>query len=223
MKEMSICCPSIYYTESMQQFINNSCRHEDKKWIYEIIKGANLDEREEIYINNKDWMLCKDVHQGSDFRMLVIFKDESLRTIRDLRKYHVKMLLDVKNEVCNFINIRQLKTTEEKCYSIYFHYTPSVYQLHAHVCVPGQYYNSSRSHNISHVIKNLLRDSLWYRDALILCSMNKAIKQLNLYKTIFVDDGQKIRTIHHCTSEHASASKIKPSEKKNKIGNYDSL
>ena len=184
MRDISICAPDIYYDTAMQEFNRRRCQDEDKQWIYRMIASAPLeDETEVVYMREPEWVLCKDIHQGTDFRMLVLFRDHQLQTLRDLRAEHVPLLLDVEQMVRKFL-YTQMKAKHVSKYQIYFHYMPSVYQLHAHVCVPGMFYNSLRSHKIAHVVRNLTQDSLWYKKALIMFSVNKTIRQLHLYRVL---------------------------------------
>ena len=44
---------------------------------------------ERIYLDKTAFMLCRDIHPGTDTRYLVIFKDTSLKTIRDLTHFPV--------------------------------------------------------------------------------------------------------------------------------------
>jgi hypothetical protein len=54
-------------------------------------------------------------------------------------------------------------------YHMYFHYMPSVFQLHMHVSM-RKAPDSLRAQDVQHVIRNLNTSDTWYRDALILCS-----------------------------------------------------
>ncbi len=60
-------------------------------------------------------------------------------------------------------------------YHMYFHYMPSVFQLHLHVSM-RKAPDSLRAQDLHHVIRNLERADTWYRDALILCSSSGLAK-----------------------------------------------
>ena len=96
MKDLAICSPDLYYTPRMQKYIYQKCQESDKKWIYRIIQGKPWSSKEVVYIDDKDWMLCKDIHPGADTRYLVVFKSLELKTIRDLRQEHVTLLMKMK-------------------------------------------------------------------------------------------------------------------------------
>lgn len=184
MRDITLCAPDIYYDTEMQEFIRRRCEDEDKQWIYRIIASPPVeDENEVVYIRESEWVLCKDIHQGTDFRMLVLFCDRRLQTLRDLRAEHIHLLVDMEHRVRKWLCTRMHAKQASK-YEIYFHYMPSVYQLHAHVSVPGGFYNRDRSHKLAHVVRNLTQDSLWYQKALIMFSVNKTIRQLHGYRVL---------------------------------------
>ena len=58
---------------------------------------------ERIYLDKTAFMLCRDIHPGTDTRYLVIFKDTSLKTIRDLTGDHVKLLTEVQATISQFL------------------------------------------------------------------------------------------------------------------------
>ena len=103
MKDLAICSPDLYYTPRMQKYIYQKCQEPDKKWIYRIIQGKPCSSKEVVYIDNSDWMLCKDIHPGPDTRYLIVFKNLELKTIRDLRQEHVCLLINVKQETEKFL------------------------------------------------------------------------------------------------------------------------
>lgn len=224
MRDVSICTPDIYYNTEMQDFIRRRCQDDDKQWIYRMIDALQTQESNEVvYIRTPEWLLCKDIHQGTDFRMLVLFCDRKLHTLRDLRAEHIVLLLDVERQVRAWL--QESKPKQVNKYQIYFHYMPSVYQLHAHVCVPGTFYNNTRSHKLAHVVRNLTCDSLWYQKALIMFSVNKTIRQLQIYNVLHGDTFAEVSTLTQGgsgvpnTCKTGSKSVIKPagcqSEKKN--------
>jgi hypothetical protein len=184
MRDIALCAPDIYYDTEMQDFICRRCEDEDKQWIYRIIANPPVqDENEVVYIREPEWVLCKDIHQGADFRMLVLFCDRQLQTLRDLRGKHINLLLDMERKVREWL-CTQMHAKQASKYMIYFHYMPSVYQLHAHVSVPGGFYNRDRSHKLAHVVRNLTKDSLWYQNALIMFSVNKTMRHLHGYRVL---------------------------------------
>lgn len=179
MKNLTICCPDSYYSEAMQKYMTARRNDNDKKWIYQLIDGTHLTKKECVYINCEDWLLCKDIHPGDDVRFVVIFKDLSLKTIRDLNSSHVPMLQDIQKQVQTFLY--EQVPNEAHDYKFFFHYFPTVFQLHAHVSRPHSYNNQQRTHMFNAVIANLKKSPTWYRNSLILTSLPKQMRCLEEY------------------------------------------
>ena len=102
-------------------------------------------------------------------------------TIRDLRQKDVGMLRGVLASVRS--QMRERHPEWASCV-VYFHYYPSVYQLHAHVCedkgVLHVHALSCRCHHIAHLLRNLEKDSEWYAKALILTRRPKYVFRSSL-------------------------------------------
>jgi len=173
MKDFFICSPEHYASEEVQLYIRHKLRERDKQWIYELIKYAGngavtMRNHETVHIDTDAWMLCRDVHPGRDTRYLVVFKDRRLLTVRDLDGSHVGMLANMQDRVALFM--RQHHGDGWRKYRSFFHYMPSVYQLHAHVSAHTMSVNSTRRHYLKQVIDNLRKRSDYYEQALILTS-----------------------------------------------------
>jgi hypothetical protein len=117
-------------------------------------------------------------------RYLVIFKDESLCTLRDLRAEHTGVLQHIQEVVRKFLYKQHPKTWH--LYRIFFHYMPSVFQLHAHVSARRNSPAKSRQHYLLQVLQNLSRDSMFYHKCLIITSISHQIRRQNLYDEITV-------------------------------------
>ena len=176
-----ICSPDMYYGAAFQGFVASECRAANSKWIYDIIYNTFCPKREQVFIQSPQFCLCADQHQGSDPRYLVIFKDTSLKTIRDLRASHLPLLLDIQNQVREW-----LTTKHAKSFQMFFHYMPSVFQLHLHVTAKAQYINMSRAHFLLRVMKNLQRNSTHYAEALILTSSCRTLRRAETHETVKV-------------------------------------
>jgi diadenosine tetraphosphate (Ap4A) HIT family hydrolase len=174
-----ICSPDLYYGPAFQSFVASECRATSSKWIYDIIDGTFCPKREQVFIQKPEWCLCADQHQGSDPRYLVIFKDTNLKTIRDLRQSHLQLLAEINAEVRAWLDSRQAKG-----FKMFFHYMPSVFQLHLHVTAKTQYINMSRAHFLPLVMKNLQRSSEHYAQALIMTSACRTIRRAETHETV---------------------------------------
>lgn len=112
-------------------------------------------------------------------RYLVIFKNLELRTMRDLRSEHVEMLQNMQQKISNFL--RQQHGTLAMSYRIFFHYFPSVFQLHAHVSARRIAFNSYRRHYLLGVLRNLQKNDRYYQDAMILTVLTPAMRKTQEY------------------------------------------
>lgn len=175
MKELIVCSPCSYASEDTQYFIRQRCLDGDKQWIYHLIECSDIDavpdKEEKVYINKPEWMLCLDIHPGKDTRYLVVFKDHSLKTIRNLDGSHLKMLWEIKRGVEDFLKARHENSWKD--YNIYFHYMPSVFQLHAHVSNSSTPSHVVRRHNINHVIRFIQSKPDHFKHALILTTSSR--------------------------------------------------
>lgn len=138
------------------------------RWIFDIIDNKyEIEPIENLVMQEDGWSL---IFEPTQRKLLVVFKDTDLKTLRDLRGKHVAMLEEIRYSVKNKIkadwHLFDLQA-EPRHIDFYFHYWPSVYQLHAHVKLT-QGRTSDRCHSFRHVIRNLKQNSNWYEDALIL-------------------------------------------------------
>jgi hypothetical protein len=169
-----ICSPHDYYGTAFSKFMNGECESRHHRWIYDIINGCSR--YEQVFLDRVGWCLCLDKHHGIDMRYLVVFKDESLKTIRDLREQHATMLEEIRSTVSQWT-----KSRHRRSYALYFHYLPSVFQLHLHVNSNAHIVNKRRAHYLQTVIRNVRLDSEYYKKALILTSWCKTMKRATLH------------------------------------------
>jgi hypothetical protein len=163
-RNTSICCPHAYYDAGFQRLLAENRRQ--NQWIFDLMTLPDCP-GEKVFHDTPEWLLARDLHRGPDNRYLVVFRDTALFCIRDLRARHVGML----RGLLSFLR-RWLPAQEPLLhgrYHMYFHYMPSVFQLHMHVSM-RKAPDSLRAQDVQHVIRNLELSGTWYRDALILCS-----------------------------------------------------
>jgi diadenosine tetraphosphate (Ap4A) HIT family hydrolase len=169
--DVMICDPDFYWSNALQQKIKTNTSLLANQWIYNIASAHD----EEILLETDDWLLAKDKHPGSDLRFLIIFKDTSLRTIRDLRSEHIMMLVSSMEQTRKYLiqNINSVGVGNK--WSFFFHYYPSVFQLHAHVMCRPLSRNLDRIHEFKHIVRNLSANSSWYQNALVLTKPSRIL------------------------------------------------
>jgi len=132
--------------------------NKEKEWIYNIIdhkaEQASIIFEDDNIIIIPDWKWNQNLRE---LHILGIYKDKSLRSIRDLNSSHLKMLKESINTGCKIIS----KYYNFKLDNIltFFHYHPSTWQLHVHFMnVYDKKTRSTvlpRSHAASSVIQNI--------------------------------------------------------------------
>ena len=169
-RNASICSAETYYDPAFQRLLVDNRRQ--NQWIFDLMTIPDCP-GEKVFHDTPDWLLARDLHRGPDNRYLVVFRDRELYCIRDLRAQHVPML----RALLSFLR-RWLPEHEPLLhgkYHMYFHYRPSVFQLHLHVSM-RKAPDSLRAQDVQHVIRNLEQADTWYKDALILCNSSGLAK-----------------------------------------------
>jgi hypothetical protein len=115
------------------------------------------------------------------FFYLVIFKDTRLKTIIDLYVSHLQMLTTIQNQVLEWLATKHAKT-----FHMFFHYMPSVFQLHLHVTDKAQYINMSLAHFLQSVTKNLQHNLMYYVEAMFLTSLCRTLLYTETHETVMV-------------------------------------
>jgi len=116
-------------SNTMQAFIRNEILR--KQWIYKIIAGEK--EQENVLYRCDDFVILPDTDASMDptsLNWLVVFTDKSLTSMRCLRGEHIPILHAIKKQIGACI------PTVFDAPMIYFHYPPSVWQLHLHIATP---------------------------------------------------------------------------------------
>jgi diadenosine tetraphosphate (Ap4A) HIT family hydrolase len=128
-----------------------------KQWPYKVISGESESER--VLVNEDEFMILPDSEHNDPGHLLVLFKDVKLTCLRELRGEHVALLQKVQERVKALSN--------SDCKMMYFHYPPSVWQLHLHVVNTSDGLRTTNDmqkvHFLSDVMQHLVIDSDFYR------------------------------------------------------------
>jgi m7GpppX diphosphatase len=118
------------YKNKVDPYIN-SILETNTKWLKNILNLQT--ETEKILFKGEKFIVVKNIGYDSknDFYLLAI-PHEELRTIRDLRGQHKELLKLMKLKT---LEIAKKRNFEENDLYFFFHYHPSCYHLHLHVCV----------------------------------------------------------------------------------------
>lgn len=106
------------------------------KWIYNIIDG--IAEQDSIIDQTSEYILMRDYTWNTtesninmdDMHILGIICDKRLRSVREITQADLEMLVRIKQDAISKI-YEKYKIDQDKI-KVFFHYTPSTYQLHIH-------------------------------------------------------------------------------------------
>jgi m7GpppX diphosphatase len=160
--------PKKIILENYNDYTKLNVKNIDKEWIYNIIDHKA--ESNDIIFEDKNMILIPDYKWDKTLKnlhILAIFKDKSLGSIRDLSSNNIEALVESvengKKIIMDNYGIDNL--------IVYFHYRPSVWQLHMHFTNLDTDNKDSfllpRAHLANTVIQNLKNDSEFYRNAVL--------------------------------------------------------
>lgn len=156
--------PDRYFSRKFQKIISEKRDSTSHKWIFDLI-GGTINRHETVYLDAREWMLARDDKTTeNNMYYLVIFKDTSLQSIRNLSQTHVPLLKKVELAVRSFL---EKEHDNHREFHLYFHYMPTFFQLHLHVCTRHTR-DSVCQYPIGAVIHHLTVQDNWYRDGLFL-------------------------------------------------------
>lgn len=170
--DLCICDPHTYYSDPCQSFIAKSTKDANRQWIYSVDTAQS----EKRILDHEQWTIVADKLSCNNSRFLLVFKNTNLKTIRDLRADDVPMLQQINKLLKAYFGAQTI---------LYFHYYPSVFQLHLHILQNSEKIRTTeRCHFLHHVITNLSKNSNHYEQALILTKLHKNLRPLQIHKTI---------------------------------------
>ncbi|AYV84698.1 MAG: scavenger mRNA-decapping enzyme DcpS [Hyperionvirus sp.] len=140
-----------FYKTNVKPYAEN----QNKTWMYNIIKNDPSSPEKVLYdcpdfilVHDIQWPDSKDL---SKLHCLAIFKDKSLMSIRDLTQAHLPL---IKQTIKNAKEIIATYILSPLDIETYFHYHPSVWQLHMHFVIRGLP-DKAHKYNTDDIIKNL--------------------------------------------------------------------
>jgi len=149
--------------EKYDDYTKLDIKNTDKEWIYNIIDHKA--ESNDIIFEDNNIILIPDYKWDKTIKnlhILAIFKDKSLGSIRDLRANNIE---ELEESVENGKKIIMDKYGIDNLI-VYFHYRPSVWQLHMHFTNLDTDNKDSfllpRAHLAKTVIQNLKNDTEYY-------------------------------------------------------------
>jgi len=109
------------------------------KWVDDIIAGR---EEADKVLHRDDsgsfgYMIMPDMKWNletvSDLYLLALCTSSSIKSLRDLRKVHVPVLKNIKDEATRIVKARWTNEGKDISLRMFTHYQPSYYQFHIHI------------------------------------------------------------------------------------------
>lgn len=161
----------------------NSIVEKNTRWIKELI--FNKSEESKVLVRTNSYVICKDLHwkgkNASQFYILG-FPIKPIKTIRELISDDIYLLEEMKQ---NSIQIAESYGIPKENINMYFHYHPSYYQLHLHVCINKHpCYNTTnlRHYSLDLIIEKLKIDSNHWKNTTLKFELLTGTKLYNLLK-----------------------------------------
>lgn len=103
--------------------------------MYDILEGRA--EVDRVLVNNDEFLVCMDMKwDGKDPNLayyLVLVKDRSLKSVRDLRGKHLEMLIKMRDTM-HHLHASRPEAPLPNEMMLYIHYPPTFYHFHVHAC-----------------------------------------------------------------------------------------
>ena len=163
----------------------NSIYEKNTKWIHELV--TNYSEESIVLFRNWDMVLCKDIvwrDNGVNQFYLLGIPTKKIKTIRDLTANDIGLLKELKAKA--FEIAHQYGISKNKLY-MFFHYHPSYYQLHLHVCIcehEALETNYLRHYYLDDVISKLEEDSDYWKKATLKFELLSNTKLFKILKEV---------------------------------------
>lgn len=168
-------------------------------WVYKIFEGKK--ELDNVVCVTKEFLIVTNngktfeetiKNNPNKFTLVVLLFDLEIRTIRDLEKKHIELLLRMKQKSLEVINnyLKNVSDLENKLI-FEFHYTPSTYQLHLNVKLnkkpETEEIRKQRIYLLDTVIENLESDSDYYKKPIKILVENISDWEKNLLEWSKID------------------------------------
>lgn len=144
----------------------NSILDKNIKWINDLV--FNKSEEINVLFRNKNFVISKDISwkdMNPTHFYILAFPIKLIKTIRDLTIDDIPLLMEIKEKVLEIASHNNID--KEKLY-MFFHYHPSYYQLHLHVCLINQIIHEItcyRNYFLDDIIEKLLNNTEYWNKA----------------------------------------------------------
>ncbi len=163
----------------------NSIYDKNIKWINDLV--SNYAEESIVLFRNVDFVICKDIvwkdNNLNQFYLLGI-PTKKIKTIRDLTSLDIPLLKLIKAKA---IEIAEQYGICKNNLLMFFHYHPSYYQLHLHICISNHEALETkhlRNYYLDDVITKLETDSDYWKKATLKFELLSSTKLFKILKEL---------------------------------------
>ena len=161
----------------------NSIYDKNTKWMHDLV--YNYAEESSVLLRTNDMVICKDIvwktNDISYFYILCI-PTKKIKSIRNLTQLDIPLLQSMKE---NAIDIAIKYGVSKNRLYMFFHYHPSYYHLHLHVCITEHESLETRYHRhyyLDDIINKLENESDYWRKATLKFELLSNAKLFKLLK-----------------------------------------
>jgi hypothetical protein len=161
----------------------NSILEKNTRWINDLV--FNKSEESIVLLRTDSYVICKDIiwkeESNSQFYILAI-PTKPIKTIRELTSVDIPLLEELKTKCIQIA--KTYGVPKEKLY-MYFHYHPSYYQIHLHVCItehPALETKFLRHYHLDLVINKLKTEPEHWKNVTLKFELLTGTKLYNLLK-----------------------------------------
>ena len=161
----------------------NSIYDKNTKWIHDLV--YNNAEEESVLFRTNDMVICKDIvwkHIDISQFYLLCIPLKKIKSIRNLTHLDIPLLQSMKQNAINIAN--KYGISENRLY-MFFHYHPSYYHLHLHVCITEHESLETthyRHYYLDDIINKLENDSNYWKKATLKFELLSNTKLFKLLK-----------------------------------------
>jgi hypothetical protein len=160
----------------------DSIYEKNVKWIFNILNG--LTEQNRIMFKNDNFIICKDILWTDNDPYMLCIPFKKIKTIRELTSDDIVLLEEMRDNILNITNNLNIKKNQ---LYMFFHYHPSYYQLHLHICNINNILLETkimRYYHLDDIIDKLKMDTNYWKNAILKFELLTNTKLYNLLNNI---------------------------------------
>lgn len=161
------------HSESREEYIQKVYPYihtYDRKWLDNIF--AHKKEQDRVLLETNEYILLPDMHwkkftQINKLHYLIFYKNEELKSIRDIQFKHMSLLYNSYLTAIQLIKMIHVLDESENLICE-FHYHPSIWQLHCHIYIKtNKRYTTKYAYTINEIFNKTIQDPTYWNTAML--------------------------------------------------------